>query len=62
MSSAPSRPLGRGRGFAGAVLGLITGMPVRTRYVNELLAGDTGPRGTNLNMRWIASMVADVHI
>jgi len=31
------------------------------RYVGELLAGDTGPRGTNFNMRWIASMVADVH-
>ncbi|WP_296002351.1 class 1 fructose-bisphosphatase [Rugamonas sp.] len=34
--------------------------PVK-RYVNELLAGDTGPRGANFNMRWIASMVADVH-
>lgn len=31
------------------------------RYVSELLAGDTGPRGKNFNMRWIASMVADVH-
>jgi fructose-1,6-bisphosphatase I len=31
------------------------------RYVNELLAGDTGPRAKNFNMRWIASMVADVH-
>ncbi|MYN39781.1 class 1 fructose-bisphosphatase [Duganella sp. FT109W] len=31
------------------------------RYIGELLAGDTGPRGTNFNMRWIASMVADVH-
>ncbi|NYE61619.1 fructose-1,6-bisphosphatase I [Duganella sp. 1224] len=31
------------------------------RYISELLAGDTGPRGTNFNMRWIASMVADVH-
>jgi fructose-1,6-bisphosphatase I len=35
--------------------------PPVTRYVNELLAGDTGPRGVNFNMRWIASMVADVH-
>jgi fructose-1,6-bisphosphatase I len=35
--------------------------PPVTRYVNELLAGDTGPRGSNFNMRWIASMVADVH-
>jgi fructose-1,6-bisphosphatase I len=34
--------------------------PVK-RYVDELLAGDTGPRGKNFNMRWIASMVADVH-
>ncbi len=30
-------------------------------YVADLLAGDTGPRGKNFNMRWIASMVADVH-
>lgn len=34
--------------------------PVR-RYIDELLAGETGPRGKNFNMRWIASMVADVH-
>lgn len=31
------------------------------RYVAELLAGSTGPRTKNFNMRWIASMVADVH-
>ena len=31
------------------------------RYVDEMLAGDTGVRGKNFNMRWIASMVADVH-
>jgi fructose-1,6-bisphosphatase I len=31
------------------------------RYVTELLAGRTGPRGKDFNMRWIASMVADVH-
>jgi len=30
-------------------------------YINELLAGKTGPRGKDFNMRWIASMVADVH-
>jgi len=30
-------------------------------YIDECLAGDTGPRGKNFNMRWIASMVADVH-
>jgi len=31
------------------------------RYIGELLAGSTGPRGADFNMRWIASMVADVH-
>jgi fructose-1,6-bisphosphatase I len=35
--------------------------PPVTRYVNELLAGKTGPRGKDFNMRWVASMVADVH-
>ncbi|WEF32984.1 class 1 fructose-bisphosphatase [Pseudoduganella chitinolytica] len=35
--------------------------PPVQRYINELLAGTTGPRGTDFNMRWIASMVADVH-
>ncbi len=35
--------------------------PPVTRYVEELLAGKTGVRGTDFNMRWIASMVADVH-
>ena len=34
--------------------------PVR-RYIDELEQGNTGPRGKNFNMRWIASMVADVH-
>lgn len=34
--------------------------PVR-RYVNELLDGKEGPRGKDFNMRWVASMVADVH-
>lgn len=34
--------------------------PVK-RYVDEMLAGTTGPRGKDFNMRWIASMVADVH-
>ena len=33
--------------------------PVR-RYVEELLAGREGPRGKDFNMRWVASMVADV--
>ncbi|MFZ9255215.1 MAG: class 1 fructose-bisphosphatase [Burkholderiaceae bacterium] len=34
--------------------------PVR-RYIDELEQGKSGPRGKNFNMRWIASMVADVH-
>ncbi len=34
--------------------------PVR-RYVDECLAGREGPRGEDFNMRWIASMVAEVH-
>ncbi len=34
--------------------------PVK-RYVSELLAGEEGPLEKNYNMRWIASMVADVH-
>lgn len=34
--------------------------PVRA-YVNELLAGRTGPRGKDYNMRWIAALVADCH-
>jgi fructose-1,6-bisphosphatase I len=31
------------------------------QYIEELLAGKTGPRGRDFNMRWVASMVADVH-
>ncbi len=34
--------------------------PVK-RYVDECLQGKDGVRGKNFNMRWIASMVADVH-
>lgn len=34
--------------------------PVK-RYIDELLAGKDGPRGVDFNMRWVASMVADVH-
>ncbi len=33
--------------------------PVR-RYIDECLAGKTGVRGKDFNMRWVASMVADV--
>ncbi len=35
--------------------------PPVTRYVDEMLEGKTGPLNKNYNMRWIASMVADVH-
>ena len=31
------------------------------RYVAEMQAGKTGPLGKDYNMRWVASMVADVH-
>jgi fructose-1,6-bisphosphatase I len=34
--------------------------PMR-RYIDECLAGRDGPRGKDFNMRWVASMVADVH-
>jgi len=35
--------------------------PPMQAYVADLLAGKEGPRGKDFNMRWIASMVADVH-
>ena len=35
--------------------------PPVQRYIGELLAGKEGPRGHDFNMRWVASMVADVH-
>jgi fructose-1,6-bisphosphatase I len=35
--------------------------PPMQRYIDELLAGKTGPRARDFNMRWVASMVADVH-
>ena len=31
------------------------------RYVGECVAGEDGPRSINFNMRWVASMVAEVH-
>ncbi|MGQ7846722.1 class 1 fructose-bisphosphatase [Granulosicoccus sp. 3-233] len=34
--------------------------PVR-RYYDECIAGTNGPRGKTFNMRWTASMVAEVH-
>ena len=32
-----------------------------TRYIDECLAGKGGARGKDFNMRWVASMVADVY-
>lgn len=34
--------------------------PVK-RYIDECVAGVDGPRGENFNMRWIASLVAEVY-
>ncbi len=35
--------------------------PAVKRYVDECLAGRSGPRERDFNMRWIASLVADAH-
>ena len=35
--------------------------PEMRRYIDECLKGAEGPRGKDFNMRWTASMVADVH-
>ena len=35
-------------------------LPIQ-QYINECQAGTTGVRGKDFNMRWIASMVADLH-
>jgi fructose-1,6-bisphosphatase I len=35
--------------------------PPVQRYVEECLQGKEGPRGRDFNMRWVASMVAEVH-
>jgi fructose-1,6-bisphosphatase I/sedoheptulose-1,7-bisphosphatase len=35
--------------------------PAVRRYVSECLAGSTGPRGKEFNMRWVASLVAEAH-
>jgi fructose-1,6-bisphosphatase I/sedoheptulose-1,7-bisphosphatase len=35
--------------------------PAVKRYVDECLAGQSGPRGADFNMRWIASLVAETH-
>lgn len=35
--------------------------PAMRNYIGDLLAGADGPREKNFNMRWVASMVAEVH-
>jgi fructose-1,6-bisphosphatase I/sedoheptulose-1,7-bisphosphatase/fructose-1,6-bisphosphatase I len=35
--------------------------PPVQRYVSECVAGKSGPRGADFGMRWIASLVAEVH-
>ena len=35
--------------------------PPVLRYVEECLAGQAGPREVDFNMRWVASLVAEVH-
>jgi len=35
--------------------------PAVQRYVGECMAGKSGPRGKDFNMRWIASLVAEAH-
>ena len=35
--------------------------PPMQAWVADMLAGKDGPRGKDFNMRWVASMVADVH-
>jgi fructose-1,6-bisphosphatase I/sedoheptulose-1,7-bisphosphatase len=35
--------------------------PAIKRYVNECVAGKSGPRTCDFNMRWVASLVAETH-
>ncbi len=35
--------------------------PPVQRYVRECIQGKAGPRGADFNMRWVASLVAEVH-
>ncbi len=35
--------------------------PPVTRYIEECVAGSSGPRQKDFNMRWVASMVAEAH-
>ncbi|QQD23474.1 class 1 fructose-bisphosphatase [Venatoribacter cucullus] len=36
-------------------------LPEMQKYVSDLLRGEEGPLGKRFNMRWIASMVAEIH-
>ena len=36
-------------------------LPEMQNYVADLLQGEEGPLGKRYNMRWIASMVAEIH-
>jgi fructose-1,6-bisphosphatase I len=35
--------------------------PAISRYIDECLAGKSGPRAKDFNMRWVGSMVGDVY-
>lgn len=35
--------------------------PAIRAYIDDMLAGETGPRDDNFNMRWVASLVAETH-
>lgn len=35
--------------------------PPVQRYIGECIAGTSGPRGADFNMRWTGSMIADIH-
>ncbi len=35
--------------------------PAVSRYIDECVEGESGPLGKKFNMRWVGSMVADVH-
>jgi fructose-1,6-bisphosphatase I/sedoheptulose-1,7-bisphosphatase len=35
--------------------------PAVRRYVDECLAGASGPRGRDFSVRWVAALVADAH-
>ncbi len=35
--------------------------PAVQRYIDECMAGRSGPRGRDFNMRWVASLVAETH-